>query len=88
MLCVCSNAAVLQPVVGGGKEMENVFWMESRAEVSLLPAQGGVLPQLLCSMAPGLAGGSRSMGQHPWVLDSPKYELRMDSALNAGPHVQ
>lgn len=69
---VCFNLAVLQPVVGGGKVMENVFWMESHAEASPLPAPG----RCCCSAAwPRLHGG-------PWVLGRGKHGSRRDLALN------
>lgn len=40
LFCVFFNLAVLQPVVGGRKVMENVFWMESHAEPAHFLPQG------------------------------------------------
>lgn len=49
--CVHLNAAVLQPVVGGGKEMENDFWMERSAH--FLPRQMQHQPLLHGAAVPG-----------------------------------
>lgn len=87
--CVRFNLAVLQPVVGGRKEMENVFWMESCAEASPLPAPGRCChPTAAPQPGPRRCGGAPDMGQHPWVLGNQKRGLRRDSALNPDPHVR
>lgn len=85
LFCVHFNSAVLQSVVGGGKEMENDFWMESCTEASPLPAPG-----TCCHPAAALQHGLGHQGgpvmvQHPWVLVTQKCGLRGDSALNPDP---
>lgn len=66
LFCVRFNSAVLQPVVGGGKEMENVFWMESRAEASPLPAPGRrCRPTAALQPGPGRRRGSQMWASTP-----------------------
>lgn len=66
LFCVLFNSAVLQPVVGGGKEMENVFWMESRAEASPLPAPGRCChPTAAPQPGPRRRGGAQTWASTP-----------------------
>lgn len=82
LFCLHFNLVVLQPVVGGGKEVENVFCLERDAEASSLPAPGRCCcPTALCSLAPGVMGGPKHRTA-PWVLGSQKHGSRRDSALN------
>lgn len=53
------NSVVLQPLIGDGKEMENVFWMESHATAHFLPHGDAAAPQLLFSLVPCIKGAPR-----------------------------
>ena len=88
LFCMRFNSAVLQPVVGGGKEMENDFWMESCSEASPLPAPGRrCRPAAASQPARGCRVGPE-VGRHPQVLGSRKRGSRRDSALNPDLRVQ
>lgn len=72
LFCVHFNSAVLQSVVGGGKEMENDFWMESCTEASPLPAPGTCChPAAALQHGLGHQGGP-SYGPAPLGASHPK----------------